>query len=196
MIPITIESIITEEQSEDFYALYLAAFEPMKSRAAARHVLHRDEFFNDMQNPRVAKYVARHNDGRAIGLSTLTHDLDSVPWISPEYFQARYPEHAARDAIYYLGFTLIHPEHRSAPLALAMLRAVMNTVAEARAVFAYDICAFNDTVLRFGANVESQFRRNSDVTVEAIDRQTYYGATFHGTQAPESVTAESVIGAS
>ncbi len=189
MTRIAIEPVIPEEQAEDFYTLYLAAFEPMKSRAAARQVLHRDEFLHDMKDPRVAKYVARDAGGRAMGLSTLTHDLDTIPWISPEYFQHRYPEHAARNAIYYLGFTLIHPRHRNPPLAAAMLRAVMDTVAEAQAVLAYDICAFNDTVLRFGANVEAQFRRHAAVTVETIDTQTYYSAVFHGAAESASRTS-------
>ncbi|MGZ4524317.1 MAG: hypothetical protein ACXVXO_13025, partial [Mycobacteriaceae bacterium] len=68
-----------------FYDLYLAAFGPMRTRAAARNVLHQDEFFAEMNDTRVSKYVAWDADGRAVGLTTLTNDLHSVPWISPEY---------------------------------------------------------------------------------------------------------------
>ena len=40
-------------------------------------------------------------------MSTLTRHLETVPWISPEYFAYHFPEHTARDAVYYLGFTLV-----------------------------------------------------------------------------------------
>ena len=46
---------------------------------------------------------------------TLTRHLESVPWISPDYFAARYPEQWARNAIYYMGFVLAHPRNRERP---------------------------------------------------------------------------------
>jgi len=56
----------------------------------------------------VFKYV-EWSSRRPIALATMTSHLETVPWISPEYFSVRYPEHAAQRAIYYLGFTLVHP---------------------------------------------------------------------------------------
>jgi hypothetical protein len=35
-----------------FWELYVAAFGPLRTRAAARQVLHEDEFFEEMADPR------------------------------------------------------------------------------------------------------------------------------------------------
>lgn len=177
---IGIEPVVDGELAEDFYQLYLAAFEPLRTRAVARQVLHREEFLAEMVDPRIEKYVARDDTGYAIGLSTMTRHLETVPWISPEYFAARYPEHAARNAIFYIGFTLTRPGQRGPKLAAAMIDALVETLLPEQAVVAYDICSYNDTRLRFGTNIASFFRRTAEVTVEPVDAQTYYSATFHG----------------
>ena len=96
----------------EFYDLYSLAFEPLKKRSVARQVLTEAEFTEQMLDERVVKYVARGERGEALGLTTLTNELDSVPWVSPDYFIEHYPEHSARNAVYYLGFTLAHPSQR------------------------------------------------------------------------------------
>ncbi|GAA2106886.1 hypothetical protein GCM10009841_26470 [Microlunatus panaciterrae] len=175
---ITVESEVSVEHAEMFYQLYLVAFEPLRHRAVARQVLHRDEFFEEMHDPRVWKYVAWDDAGQPIGLTTLTKDLSTVPWISPEYFTSRYPEHAARDAIYYLGFTLADPRQRLSRLFFQMLDAVVGRLVDDRAVCAYDVCAYNNESMRFGRNIELALHRLADVDVETIDAQTYYRAEF------------------
>ena len=65
-----------------------------------------------MEDQRIDKYVAWEGDGEPIGIITVTRHLDAVPWISPEYYADRYPEQWARNAVYYLGFTLAHPAIR------------------------------------------------------------------------------------
>jgi hypothetical protein len=175
---ITVEKTIEGDQLEDFYRLYLDAFAPLRIRAAARQVLHRQEFVEEMADPRIWKYVAWNARNEPVGLSTLTNDLGTVPWISPEYFAARYPEHTARKAVYYWGFTLAQRQQGSDRLFLKMLTAVVSQVAVNKAVCAYDICAFNNATMHFGERIESVTRRLAKVTVEVLDSQTYYGAMF------------------
>ena len=114
--------MLTGAPAEALYRLYRPAFEPLKVRSAARQVLTRSEFFDQMRDDRVDKYVAWENGAEPIGMITLTRHLESVPWISPEYFAARYPEHWARNAIYYLGFILAHPRNRTARFLETIVR--------------------------------------------------------------------------
>src|SRR3954462_4619950 len=106
---ITIEQSIDAEAIDAFYPLYVAAFDPIRTRAAARHMLTAEEFAEEMTDQRIDKYVVWHADGTPIALMTLATDLTAVPWISPEYCTARYPDHMSRGAVYYLGYTLVHP---------------------------------------------------------------------------------------
>ncbi|MBL0887720.1 hypothetical protein HGK34_15780 [Myceligenerans sp. I2] len=161
------------------WELYLDAFEPLRTRAAARHVLRREEFDQEMADRRVTKLVARDRDGEPVGLTTLATDLTAVPWVSPEFFTARYPEHAARGAVWYIGFTLSHPSRRSTRTFMDMIDALVAHLTENQVVCAYDVSRFNDESRHFADNLRRHLERTEDVTVETVDQQTYYATTFH-----------------
>jgi len=108
---ITIERSLDPGAVDAFYRLYRAAFAPLRTNAAARHLLSAEEFAAEMADKRIEKYVAWAGNGEPVGLATLTADLSAVPWISPEYYGARYPDHLARGALFYLGYTLVRPDH-------------------------------------------------------------------------------------
>lgn len=176
---ITVETRIADDHAEAFYRLYLTAFGPLRTKAVARQVLHREEFLEELRDPRVWKYVAWAGDDQPIGLTTLTRDLATVPWISPEYFAAHYPEHAARQAIYYLGFTLVDPAQRPSRAITGMLEAVIKRLVQDRAVCGYDVCTFNNESMNFSGNLERMMHRLAPgVVVTEIDAQTYYRASF------------------
>jgi hypothetical protein len=176
---VTFEREVTGAVADRFWELYREAFEPLRTRAAARHVLRREEFDDEMADPRVTKLLAHDEDGDPVGLTTLATDLAAVPWVSPEFFAARYPEHAARGAIWYIGFTLSHTGRRSTRIFMDMIDALVAHLAEHRVVCAYDVSRFNDDSLRFADNLRRHLERTQDVTVEGVDRQTYYATTFH-----------------
>ncbi|GAB4085447.1 hypothetical protein GCM10028784_20770 [Myceligenerans cantabricum] len=179
MADVAFERTVDARDAERFWDLYLEAFAPLRTRAAARHVLRRDEFDEEMADPRVTKLLARDEHGDPVGLTTLATDLAAVPWVSPEFFAARYPGHAARGAVWYIGFTLAHPGRRATRTFMDMLDALVAHLAEHRVVCAYDVSRFNDDSLRFAEHLRRHLERTRDVTVETVDRQTYYATTFH-----------------
>ena len=179
-IRVTTETAVEPETAARYYQLYRETFGELETRAVARQLLHEEEFLEEMHDPRVTKYVAWSADGDVIGISTLTSDLATVPWISPAYFEHHYPEHAARDAIYYLGFTLVQRDARRGRVFQAMVEAMSHVMIENRGLCAWDICLHNDEALGLGANISRMIGRYADVTVAPIDRQTYYGGTIHG----------------
>jgi hypothetical protein len=177
---ITVETEVPIHDAAVFYALYTTAFEALRASAVARQVLTEDEFFEEMADSRVLKYIAWDRHDQPVGLSTLTRHLETIPWISPQYFMKHYSEHAARDAVYYLGFTLVAPGTRRSRVFADMIGAIVQRLVAERAVCAYDICAYNNRVLQLADNVEALLHRTADVSVEIVDSQTYYGATFSG----------------
>jgi hypothetical protein len=179
-VTIDVERDLDEDVTERFHALYVETFAPMAVRAVARQVLHREEFVEEMRDPRVMKYVARDAAGAVIGLTTLTRDLETVPWISPEYFAARYPAHAARDAVFYLGFTLVAPQHRRSSVFRLMIEEVADHVLEARGVCGWDVCAYNEEVLGFSTMIGQLLHSRLDCTIEEIDVQRYSASVAHG----------------
>jgi len=183
--PVRVERLqtIPGELVDGFYDLYTAAFEPLRVLAAARHVLTAEEFAEEMADERIDKYVAFDRTGTAVGLTTFTGDLSSVPWIEPAYFAARHPEHAARGAIFYLGFTLTDPRARRGRVFRATLQPIIDRMVAARGVVAFDICAHNDTVEHLSRGVERAIGAACDSTMRAPDVQTYYEMVVHGPKA-------------
>lgn len=172
-VKVTVEPQITGPTLQQFWQLYWTAFEPLQTLSAARQVLTEDEFAAEMTDPRVDKYIAWDGDD-AIGLCTLTRYLETVPWISPEYFRARYPDYAARDAIFYLGFTLTHPRRREAGAYVAMITASLATIVDSDGICAWDVSAYHRDQLRYADNLERFLTRREPSTVNVIDQQTYY----------------------
>lgn len=172
---ITRYAVLPEGLIESFWELYYSAFEPLLTLSPAREVLTRAEFEEEMADPRVMKFLARDQDGTAVGLMTLTHDLSSVPWISPQYYAARYPEHAARDAIFYLGFTLVRPVRHRQSIFSTMLAEGIREVLSVDGICGYDMCAYNMDKLSFDKVIDRiSATMGSSSAVAVIDTQTYF----------------------
>jgi GNAT superfamily N-acetyltransferase len=164
---------LDDETFEELYELYHEAFEPLRVKAAARQVMRRDEFRDEMFDVRVTKYVVRSR-GRAVGLSTLTRDLSTVPWIEPAFYAARFPEHHARNAIFYQGITLVHPDHQGSKVFSALMSEMGKAIRAARGLAAFDICSHNESFKALHETALTASRRSLPSTLVHADRQTYY----------------------
>ena len=174
---ITVERSIDPARIDQFYGFYRAAFEPLRTRAAARHTLRRDEFAEEMRDERVDKYVAWDGD-TAVGLTTITNDLESVPWIEPAFYLARHPEQAARGGIFYLGYILVDPAPgaRTFRAFREMAYALLQHVADRRGVLAYDVSGYNSG--RQVGRMITDLLRTFGTGAEPADTQVFYTAEF------------------
>ncbi|WP_410628480.1 hypothetical protein [Amycolatopsis sp. cmx-8-4] len=178
---ITTVQVLENDTIDRFYDFFRAAFDPMRSRAAARHMLTAEEFAADMFNARVDKYIAWDND-RAVGLFTLTNDLSAVPWIEPEFYGSRHPEQLARGALFYLGYILVDPRANATPGVIkAMTDAALRRCAESGGVLAFDLCTYNAD--RVGGRFIAGMLTNYGVRAAKVDVQSYYLADFADTPA-------------
>lgn len=154
--------------------LYTTCFWPMQRRAAARHVLSRQDFELEVLDGRVSKYLARTADGTIVGLSTLSNDLTTVPWISPEFYRVTYPAHFARRAVFYCGLTMVHPDSKGSGAFLQMVTAFGRDVAAADGILAADMCRLNIDVVGVSDAVTLALKRAwGSATLVELDTQTY-----------------------
>lgn len=157
------------------WSLYEESFGPLRVRAAARQVLSEEEFAAELDDPRFWKYVALDSRGELAGLTTLTDDITTIPWISPEYFEHHYPEEYRRGAVFYAGISLVRPDMRRYPVFAQMTTRLGQRVAAAHGVLAFDLCGYNDQDRSLGRATE-QVLHGADFQVRAVDVQTYYVA--------------------
>lgn len=175
---VTIEQTMGADAIATLYQVYAQAFDPIRSQAAARHLLTADEFTGEMLDERIDKYVVWDDDGRPVALTTLATDLAAVPWISADYYAAAYPEQTARKAVFYIGYTLIHPDSAKG-IAGRIIAGIVRRMHDNAAVCGFDVSGHNDDVHQIGATM-ARLSRSLPVRVEPVDVQTYYVANFAG----------------
>jgi GNAT superfamily N-acetyltransferase len=190
---ITIEHSIDVGTQEEFLEIYREAFAPLEPLAAARQALTDEEFRGQMNDPGVFKFLAWDKDERPCAMAIMAADLAKVPWISPQYFAARFPEHFARGAIYYYQALLVRADHRKTGTAGRMLEAVITKVAEDQAVAAIDCCRFTVEEVQFPAMVSAVASQLCHFEEWEIDTQHYYAYRSTGLLEPVIDLRDSVL---
>lgn len=174
-ITITHETSITGATAEALWESYRHNFEPLATLAVLQHLYTRVEMLEEFANPRILKIVGWQG-GEPVGLAMVTNSLEDVPQISPTFLRAKYPEHAARDSIYFGILVMVSPGVRGLTLFSRLSMELWQVPAKAGGVLIYDICDFNREA--FGAEtlmerIADNFPRSS---VGVLDRQTWYAA--------------------
>lgn len=141
---ITVEQQLHPDTIKALYEVYAQVFGPLRTRAAARQLLTEDEFIAEMCDERIDKYVVWRDDGRPAALTTLATDLNAVPWISQDFYTTRFPDHAARKAIFYLGYTLVHPDLDGEDITAQITAQLVQRIHQSSAVCAFDVPGHDD----------------------------------------------------
>lgn len=171
---VTAETVLELDTADALWGLYELAFAGLTEVAAARQLLSRADFTLEVLDRRVVKYLARAGDGRIVGLCTLSTDLETVPWISPEFYRARYPGQFARRAVFYCGIAMVDPGFRNTRAFPDMVAALGRAVAAADGVLVADMCRFNVDEVQLAATVTRMLRRTWGAARQVeLDRQLY-----------------------
>ena len=174
---------ITEERTpgiavaDALWGCYYEAFEPLQELALLNHLYHRDEFSALVEDRRVMKLVARV-DGLPVGMGMVTNELDIVPQISPPFLNRRYPDLAARQAIYFAILVFVADGHRRGSLFARLVSGMAQIAALDDGLIVFDVCRHNMQEL----SLHEQLRRVAgwfpQSSFEAIDSQAYFAARF------------------
>lgn len=177
---ITVETSLTPDITERFLAVYRAAFAPLEILSAGRQSLTDDEFRADMVEPSVMKYMGWTRRGEPVAMLTVSTDLDHVPWISPPYWRHHYPEHAARNAIWYVGSFLVSPEVKGGPWMWRLASEVATRCATEKVVVGYDCCKYNTDIVKLPQMLADICHGLANVDTDLVDVQNYYAFVFDG----------------
>ncbi|HEU5484095.1 MAG TPA: hypothetical protein VFU98_04240 [Microlunatus sp.] len=160
---------------EDLYPRYAAAWDVLLLEASARHVLTFDEFVEEMLDPRLEKHVVLDDRDRVVAMTTLTTDLDAIPWINPSFYRHRFAKQEANGTLFYLGYTFVDHEHRRSGALALMVEAVNDRLSKARGVIGFDICGWG-MKKGIGRRIERMFSGSTDIITG--DTQTYFVADY------------------
>jgi GNAT superfamily N-acetyltransferase len=176
---VQVKDVVTGDLSEQAWKLYLQAFDPLRETAVQRHVMHDDEFDAVMADARVDKYLIFDGDGELRGLGTLTNHMRAMPLVSPEYFEARWPERSAAGGVYYIGFVAVHPDSHGSGIFSELVKAMTGVVCAVDGIAILDVCRHNLTKLHLPRMISILARSWApEVEMVDLDAQTYIGYDF------------------
>jgi len=165
------KTVVEGSEAGACWSFYDRAFEGLRSRAAQRHAQTQSEFDDQMGD-------------KPVGMTTLTNDLSAVPLISPEFYQARWPQFYAAQQIWYVGFLAVDPDYFGTGVLAQMINSICAVIPQQGGVIAADICQFNQDALMlpetFG-RLAGTFNRR--VEKQRLDTQVYWGYEFTASSA-------------
>ncbi len=166
-------SFVEYDLARRFLSVYRQAFAPLERLAPARQGLTDKEFLDHMAERSVVKFVAWNEHAEPMAMAFMATDLKVVPWISLPYFEARFPDHFARGAVYYFSALLVSPGYEGGPWASMVLHAATRRVASAHAVAVFDCCDHN-AARKLPEFIARTARRISDFRTVELASQRYF----------------------
>jgi hypothetical protein len=171
----------TAESTEPFHHIiddlwqrvYLPAFEPIRAKAAQRHVLFWEEFLALMKDSAIRKFVTTDDDGSPIGLGLITNDLSAVSLIEPAFYEAKHPKLFAEGRIWYVVLVCAVPGHRD--VYADLLTTMSALVDESKGIAEMDFCMYNMLYRNLHRAARTILSRHlgRDVEIGIRDTQSY-----------------------
>ncbi len=171
-------AVVDDELREHAWEAYADSFEELRSAAIQRHVMTREEFDQVMADERVTVFLARRADGVISGIATLANDLQAMPLVSPEFFEARWPEHYAAGRCWYIGFVGVRPSEQGAGAFELIVGTVAATLGPNGGVLVLDVPQRNMADFHVPRAVKRiADGLVADVSYEMVDAQGYWAYT-------------------
>lgn len=161
----------------DLWHVYHAAFAPLEELALLSHLYDRPSFEALLDDERITKLVPSVGT-ELVGLAMITNELDVVPQISPAFLRRRYPDEAARGAVFF-GIMVFVDESYRRTSTFARLVAGMGQITAARGgVVVFDICRHNLESLELDRQMQSIARWFPGSGFEVVDQQSYFAVSL------------------
>jgi hypothetical protein len=175
LMPVDVHPVVPAEVRDAAWQFYRNTFDSLKTLAVERHVLHRDEFDDLMTDSRILKYLVRDGDA-VVGMAAMTDDLEATPWVSPEYFDHRWPEHYAQRRILYCVFVGVHQGPPGKGVFVALQREMyLRQIQAVDGLAVLDMCTYNEEELRLPWTIESIMAKVAGASrVRRLDNQSYW----------------------
>lgn len=139
---VTRQLVVDGDVAEQIWEMYEEAFTPLDELAAQRHLWTRAEILEELANPAIVKFIGWSGD-LPVGLAMITNELELVPMVSPAFLRRRFPEHAARNAIFYGIAIFLRPGFRGKTLFARLGALMAQETALHGGVVLFDVCTHN-----------------------------------------------------
>lgn len=170
---VTVQRNVDDALRARLLELYRDAFEPLRSLTATKQTLAASEFSALLDFDATTIFLSEIGD-RVSGFALAVSDLKLIPWINPEYFAERFPEHYATGRLLYIPCFLVDPIHQKGTTFMAITRELARYYGALDSVLAMDCCQYNVDVEQFPSILGAVSERFTPTTTHELDRQTFW----------------------
>jgi hypothetical protein len=164
--------VLPAEWREPAWRFYRETFDGLRLLAVQRHLLHRDEFDEQMADRRFGKWIAVDDDGAVAGLAAMTSDLPALPLLSQDYFRHRWPRLYAEQRIFYVTFIGARRGSGAYPM---LVDDMTGPIAAAGGLGMIDVCSHNETEADVPGGLARTLRKlGRPARTQRLDSQSYW----------------------
>ena len=174
---ITRETQVDIELEDKFWLLYNTAFADLRTASPCRQYMHESEFREEMSDERMLKFVLWKDDA-AVAMALVAVDLRAIDWISPEFFEMKYPAHFKEGTIYYFGALLVDPGLQGLHYSELLLTELISFVVRNNGIAAFDCYSRNSEWLP--GLIEQMGDKVAVVELNKLGYQAYYAIESKG----------------
>lgn len=174
---ITRETQVDIELENKFWLMYNTAFADLKTASPCRQYMHESEFREEMSDERMLKFVL-WEDGMAVAMALVAVDLRAIDWISPEFFEMKYPDHYKQGTIFYFGALLVDPGLQGLHYSELLLAELINFVVRNNGIAAFDCYSRNSEWLP--VLIEQMGDKVAVVEMNKLGYQAYFAIESKG----------------
>jgi GNAT superfamily N-acetyltransferase len=177
---ITRETQVDFELEDKFWLMYNTAFADLRTASPCRQYMHESEFREEMSDERMLKFVLWEDD-MAVAMALVAVDLRAIDWISPEFFEMKYPAHYKQGTIFYFGALLVDPGLQGLHYSELLLTELINFVARNNGIAAFDCYSRNSEWLP--GLIKQMSDKVAFIEFTELGHQAYYAIESKGFKA-------------
>lgn len=171
---VSIERQLDEPERRRLVQLYLEAFEPLRTLTATKQTLDEEEFLALLDYDATTVFASRDREGQLNGVAIGVNDLKLIPWINPEFFFERFPEHYATGRLAYMPAFLVDPRYQKGTTLYRLAGFVASFYGDNHFVLAMDCCLHNIEVEHLPSVLERAASRFTPTVLHELDHQAYF----------------------
>ena len=174
---ITREPQVDIELEDKFWLMYNTAFADLKTASPCRQYMYESEFREEMSDERMLKFVLWEDD-IAVAMALVAVDLRAIDWISPEFFEKKYPDHYKQGTIFYFGALLVDPGLQGLHYSELLLAELISFVVKNNGIAAFDCYSRNSEWLP--VLIEQMGDKVAVVEMNKLGYQAYFAIESKG----------------
>lgn len=173
-------NVVDQNVVDRLWGLYERAYLPILTETPTREMLYRTEFDATLADPGNRIWVL-WDDDEPVAILVIATDVSATNYLSREYFERNFGDHARRGAIHYLVWMVVHPSYVTKSAVLKLARECLHLEADEGALLVFDAPQVNQRTERGGV-VELMRRLAASVVggapVRELEVHRFYAADF------------------